>query len=455
MDTIDNKIDFHINIKSYGKFNNDATQDMSDVFQHALDELNSKGGGVLLVPKGYYRIDKTLIVYPYTTIKGVGYKTNIRTYLNIPIFTTPSDIAKTYQSINIENLTLEQNGDTYTNYHIDFNNTVYCNLNNVTIINTTTKDSDFGGASFTSSDGVKAFMTVINKCWFRNSSIRLYQTDSKIINSYVWAEKRPFSINIGASNCTVINTDVVPSQNNGGIFIYNNKGNPIYGTKIESCFIDGSYNSVNTSMGIVLVNSYGSLINNCYIWNCKKNGIYLEDSSQNQISNCFLFDNNREDNSHSEILINSKINPSNKNFFNNISFRTTKNYINKGYCIEEKNDGQTTSGNFISNCNIEGNFKTPQIKRNSYLTPIENCFGMGFYSVKNGGVVLNQGTEKVTVTHNLPYAPKNEDIEVHPGSSTGLVTCWWINNINATTFDIVVNNPPSGNNIQFYWKCKI
>ena len=50
----------------------DGRADDTDAIQHALDQAAEKGGGVVFLPSGRYRISRTLLVWPSVRVFGVG-----------------------------------------------------------------------------------------------------------------------------------------------------------------------------------------------------------------------------------------------------------------------------------------------------------------------------------------------------------------------------------------------
>jgi parallel beta-helix repeat protein len=64
------------NVLAYGAAGNGSTDDTAAI-QDALDAADSAGGGVVLLPKGTYRITSALDIPSYVTLRGVGPKSLI------------------------------------------------------------------------------------------------------------------------------------------------------------------------------------------------------------------------------------------------------------------------------------------------------------------------------------------------------------------------------------------
>jgi hypothetical protein len=64
------------NVKSYGALG-DASHDDTTAIQAALTAVNTRGGGTVFLPKGFYKTTAPLIIYPHTTLRGEGRKISV------------------------------------------------------------------------------------------------------------------------------------------------------------------------------------------------------------------------------------------------------------------------------------------------------------------------------------------------------------------------------------------
>lgn len=76
---------------------------------------------------------------------------------------------------------------------------------------------------------------------------------------------------------------------------------------------------------------------------------------------------------------------------------------------------------------------------------------VGYITSNNGTATVANGTTSITVSHGLSRTPNTSDILVTPTNSMGSATKFYVTNIGATTFDIVVNTDPGATTATFAW----
>lgn len=116
----------------------------ADEIQSVLDELGRKGGGIVFLPAGTYRIEKTLKIPSNIILRGAGSATILKPSISIGEREYPNnrviqnaDEAKGNREIIIENLTID--GEFLGEYHktgiygISLNNCDNCFIRNVIV----------------------------------------------------------------------------------------------------------------------------------------------------------------------------------------------------------------------------------------------------------------------------------------------------------------------------------
>lgn len=79
----------------------------------------------------------------------------------------------------------------------------------------------------------------------------------------------------------------------------------------------------------------------------------------------------------------------------------------------------------------------------------------GFVTENAGTATIPGGARKVTVAHGLQLAPRITDISVTPAGPPGKATQFWIANVSATGFEILVNDEPGEPGAPFVWRAGV
>jgi len=175
---------------------------------------------------------------------------------------------------------------------------------------------------------------------------------------------------------------------------------------------------------------------------------------------------------YSEVTHNKAINNSQDpvNDADGIAFMNDCSHIICAYneCVDDLNfqpDGSTHTQRYgILTANIAGvdyidvlynkllgNVSGPYIGFQNFNGRVEGNEG---YVTENGGTAtLPAASTSVVVNHGCDYTPDPEDIDMHPISSLGTASYWWVDTITSTQFTIHVDAAP-GVDVDFKWSVR-
>jgi parallel beta-helix repeat protein len=447
-----------VNITKVGAFNNGSV-DVSGAIQNLIDNYATNEVAEILIPYGNFRYDEPIILSRPVKIKGLGPNSCLYTNDDTPLFKTAEASDKSYESLEFENFLVDSRAAASQFYHFELLNAVHPKFVGIQTRSAGLSKSDVGGIKISHTDPVTAnfFMTVIDKCWLRDGSIVVDTSDVKIQNSWIWSDKRSFGVQLtnAASNVTLINSDIIPSYENGGLWV-NSAGN-LYGLKVIGCHFDGSYDDINTGHGINAKQLYGSTIQGNYFMRCKKSGIFLSDSMDNTIQGNFFINNNREDNGWSDIVVEGKTFASSRNTVVGNSFRRDMAHTNKGLAIEEKNSGFNPDNNIFALNVVDGTnyYAAPTIKKLGSGTRLKENTGSNCKTENSGIGVIASGNTTVIVPHGLSYTPGAKDITLTPTNSLGNAKLLYVTTIDATNFVVRTDVDPGATTATFAWNARI
>lgn len=257
-----------------------------------------------------YNISSPLKLYNNITLKGQHkFNTKIISNGNIPTIVTEGFFkrGKEGKNITIENLGVYPRGVTKKDYYaIEMVNTYNSNIKNCYINELVMTKRDLGGIRFSKDSAYKGphFVNNVQECQLQNASIVMESTDSYIQKNEIWADKRSFAIHLLKSSQFVTSNQIVGSNEKGALWIEDTKdNNTIDLLRIEGNYFDGSYDSVDSGMGINATNLQSSRIIGNDFWRLMDEGIKLTDSHSVNISSNNFSNNNRRDAEKSDILL--------------------------------------------------------------------------------------------------------------------------------------------------------
>lgn len=376
----------YVNIVDYGAVGDGVTNSTTAI-QNALNT-----GKNVFVPDGSYLVSSTLIVKSYQTITGQSLNAEIKTNSNIELISNNLVPDNFIQRFKIENIKLSNKfpvtaGAGATVWTVNLKNPLHCSVENVWFLGNFS-DSDYnvnnkGGLLFYADGSINfAFLNSVKGCLFDKAAVRIETSDSDVFDSYVWAHPLGVpGIDLRSSNISVQRCNgIIPTRTNGGIYLSSSAAF----CRIIGNFFDGSASPVQSGYAIVGESNTDNVISGNSFWNADKGGIYLKDVSLYSITGNSFRDNNKSDNSYSDIVVEGNVLGSSTIIATGNTFYQNRSLTNKAYAIQEVNSGVNPLLNNYSNNKIQGDYLNPAILATNPTT----------WGVQGGGVVpaiSNQG----------------------------------------------------------------
>jgi hypothetical protein len=322
--------------------------DSTTAFNDAVDYAGENG--TVYIPKGIYKLSETIMLKTGMTVQGDGKNVSvIRMYSNYPIFATQEVEDTVYSNILIKGLRFE-NINVFA-YHIDIYSPMHVGVKDCYFTSPVGTTDQVAGIRFRkgSGTGVSNFLAYVDNCIVSAGSIEIGQgvTDSWIRNCAVWGYCRSFAIHLAAGSQMVSDCQIVGSPVHGGIWVEDNLNEwNIDGVQIDNCYFDGSYDDIDSGVGINAVKVIASSITNCWFWRQMDEGIKLDTGHNVVIANNKFQNCNRRDAGKSDIVFigaTSYCNVNNNTFHRNVT------HTNKGYAIFTNNTcmANVYSGNVV------------------------------------------------------------------------------------------------------------
>lgn len=136
-----------------------------------------------------------------------------------------------------------------------------------------------------------AYSLCMDKLDFRGCSVKISLTDCYLTNSNIWGNGREYALYITTSSQQILNCQFVGGAKYGGVYIKSGLNYDIEIIKINNCYFDGSYEHINSAMGIYALKLRSSIISNNTFWRQKDSGIILIDPKANVINGNTFEDN--------------------------------------------------------------------------------------------------------------------------------------------------------------------
>lgn len=266
----------------------------------AVNAANAAGGGKVALSNRTYYIDQSIVLHRQIVFCGVGRSSCIICSADVPIIRIDSTNDDSF-NIEIRDLVLSYDSmDTSNCFHIEAKKPyrliiygAYFYATGRTYSGVLTWDgSDRTLPISNQNANTAAFMTHIENCLFSSGSIWLNDSDSRIINNYIWANNSVNNLNyaIRLSNgaVNISGNDIVPGKHSG-VYL----ASTCSGIRIENNYFDGSWDNVNTGWGVYASGATQCLIIGNTFANIYKGGIYSASTFQLNIAHNQFIDLNR------------------------------------------------------------------------------------------------------------------------------------------------------------------
>ena len=324
-----------------------------------INDAISDGYKRIKLPSGTFEIDEPIILQNFVEIFG-NKDTILTTNLDIPILTTNQIDGIDVSEVYIHDITFKNTHSHPTNYQLDLCNLNMSKIERVKIATDSTNRNSVGGikswqkGSFSVPGGV--FSININTCDLRNSSVFLGITDSYISNTNIWGVNRQFALHISASSQQINNCQFVGGEK-GAILVKNENGYDVEIIKINNCYFDGSWDDIQSGIGLNAYKMRCSNISNNSFWHQKQEGIVLDNCFSNTITNNNFNCNGMNNKTENKLNIETGIYDINikgdtrGNIIANNTFYATNDYFIKPRAINTA-EITTCDGNVIMNNTI-------------------------------------------------------------------------------------------------------
>ena len=255
----------------------------------AINAANTAGGGKVALSNRTYIISQSIVLHKNIVFCGVGISSAIVCSTDVPIIRIDRGNNDS-SNIEIRDMLLSYPSMESTNsFHIEADRPVQLKICGVTFsgenrlyAGVLTWDASSGNRSnpIVANPDFAAFMTHIEGCCFQDASIWLNDSDSRIVNNYIWGNKTggnvvPYAIRLSNSAVNISGNDIVPG-NGCGVYL----ASTCDGIRIENNYFDGSWPTVHTGNGIMVAGAKKCLIIGNSFENIYAGGICAENAFQ-------------------------------------------------------------------------------------------------------------------------------------------------------------------------------
>lgn len=267
----------------------------------AINAANTAGGGKVALSNRTYVISQSIVLHKKIVFCGVGISSEIVCSADVPIIRI--DRGNNDSSyIEICNMTLSYTSMNNTNsFHIEADRPLYLKIRGVSFVGEgrnyagvlTWNASSGSRTQAISSESEKSFMTHIENCLFNDASIWLNDSDSRIINNYIWGNKSEgnnlaYAIRLSNGAVNVSGNDIVPG-NDSGVYI----ASTCQDIRVENNYFDGSWKDVCTGWGVCVMGASRILILGNVFKDIYAGGVYIASSQQVTVSKNIFEELNR------------------------------------------------------------------------------------------------------------------------------------------------------------------
>lgn len=216
------------------------------------------GGGKVVLSNRTYTITQSIVLYSNIIFTGVGNSSYISCSTDVPIIRINRGNGDS-SNIEIRDMALFYATMASSNsFHIEADRPIYLKIYNVAFYSsgrdcagvlTWNADAD-RTTPISANSGYAAFMTHIENCLFNHGSIWLNDSDSRIINNYIWANETSnnnldFAIRLSNGSVNISGNDIV-AGNDAGIYL----AETCAGIRIENNYFDGSWFDANAGISV-------------------------------------------------------------------------------------------------------------------------------------------------------------------------------------------------------------
>ena len=275
------------------------------------------GGGKVVLSNRTYTITHSIVLYSNIIFTGAGPSSVIHCTADVPIIQIDRS-SSSYIQISDMLLRYSTDMNTTMHFHVEADRPLNLKITGVTFVG---EGRSFSGVlTWDAVSGSKeqpilinpnhsdeAFMTHIENCLFSGASIWLNDSDSRIINNYIWANEASnnnldYAIRLSNGSVNISGNDIV-AGNDAGIYL----AETCAGIRIENNYFDGSWDGqeenneekvagcVYTGWGIKVLGAHRVLILGNEFARSWLGGITVDSASQVTISNNMFIDLNRND----------------------------------------------------------------------------------------------------------------------------------------------------------------
>ncbi len=450
----------------------------------AINAANSAGGGNVALSNRSYLIDQSIILHSRISFCGLGGSSSIVCSADVPIIQINRENDDS-SHIEIFDMTLSYSSMNSTNsFHIEADRPIQLKIYKVTFngagrdySGVLTWDASSGSRTqkINASSSYSAFMTHVESCLFNSGSVWLNDSDSRIINNYIWANSTStnnlnYAIRLSNGAVNISGNDIVPG-NHSGIYL----ASTCSGVRIENNYFDGSWESVHTGWGVYISGAVqciilGNVFNNIY-----KGGIYATGAFLLNVCHNAFYNINRSAGASTcyDVRINGTSSQVSTGHLieGNAHYRTIAG--TKNYAVHIGSYAQATVvNNSLIDWNSSGAYVKPSfvvpdskysIRKDNRVT--NNATGTYPYQFDEGSITVQHSSSahSATVSFSSDFAaqnitPKLQDIHINfvgAASNSAIVFSVW--DLTSTGFKISYRpiNASSLSSGTFYWRVSL
>lgn len=256
----------------------------------AINAATSAGGGKVLLSNRTYSISQSIVLHSNIVFCGVGVASSIVCSADVPVIRIDRNVNDSF-FISICDMKMSYGSTNTSNcFHVEADRPVHLKIYNVVFRGPGRQHS--GVLTWNASTGNKtqmiaadannaSFMTHIENCVFSSASIWLNDSDSRILNNYVWSKDQEipnnnqYAIRLTNGAVNVSGNDIVAGDN-AGVYL----APTCDGIRIENNYFDGSWDDVVTGWAISLSSAKRVLVLGNYFNYMYSGGVLVSGSSE-------------------------------------------------------------------------------------------------------------------------------------------------------------------------------